>query len=729
MKRLLLVWRIFRREALDTFRDWNMLSVVLLLPFVLMPLTGVMLLEIASQEAAALARDSEIGEPGKKSPGSAPRHRVAVLGGASGLAEDRLREWDRFVITPVGPPLPSIEGVTEVGTGETISGAQSRQRDALREEIRRRIGEDEWDAVLLTGRKPAGGREDLTNTWMMVFSDGTVAKSEKAGTALAKVLERWRKDDRRERLKFLGQTESALRPLSFASEEVAPAARLIAHHAAAAVPVLLFLLLASGCYYAAINAIPGEKERGTLATLLSAPLRPLDVLLGKWLNVSLVGVAGAFANTVSLLLTGTLLAAAIVRQAATGAAAGKFAGMSFDGLAGWFLALWPEIGLLLLSLIMVGMLFGALTLLACMFARGLTDAPYLLTPFILICCLPAAFAALPSMEWTMAAALTPGLNLAVLIRGIFRQESLGAGLVALAFLVNATTSMGVLVFGAWVFQSERIRFSEAGAWKDLLARRTPGAPNAAVSCGVVVVLVIGIFYAQFLTAGLGLAVMAAVSQAWIAAVPLGAAWYFRFAWREAFAWRMPRMGIWPGAVLLGLTAWAAAYPVSRAIPPPPEWQEAFAKPFFQLLSQPGGFALVLLAAAVLPAVCEELAFRGLVQTGFLKRFSPPVAIVLTALCFGLAHFSFYRFLPTAFLGLMLGWLAWRTRSLFPGMLVHAMNNGIAVCAMAASQGSSVPAEPHVPWPALAIGASGFAAGIIGIVRWSRASPTPPAPRQ
>jgi len=84
---------------------------------------------------------------------------------------------------------------------------------------------------------------------------------------------------------------------------------------------------------------------------------------------------------------------------------------------------------------------------------------------------------------------------------------------------------------------------------------------------------------------------------------------------------------------------------------------------------------VWLALGLLPGVCEELFFRGFVFAG-LRRLGAVSGLVLTALCFGVAHASIYRLLPTFTMGLILGLVRWRTGSIVCSMIVHTVNNGL-----------------------------------------------------
>jgi sodium transport system permease protein len=87
---------------------------------------------------------------------------------------------------------------------------------------------------------------------------------------------------------------------------------------------------------------------------------------------------------------------------------------------------------------------------------------------------------------------------------------------------------------------------------------------------------------------------------------------------------------------------------------------------------------LLLYIAVLPAICEELAFRGVLLSGLRRKLRPVALVVVVGLIFGLFHVSLYRIAPTALLGMILTVIALMTGSVFPGMLLHFGNNALSV---------------------------------------------------
>jgi sodium transport system permease protein len=87
---------------------------------------------------------------------------------------------------------------------------------------------------------------------------------------------------------------------------------------------------------------------------------------------------------------------------------------------------------------------------------------------------------------------------------------------------------------------------------------------------------------------------------------------------------------------------------------------------------------IYLYAALIPAVCEEIAFRGILLHGLRKRFRPLFLPVAAGLIFGMFHFSLFRIAPTAFLGMVITAIALMTGSILPGMLLHFGNNAFGI---------------------------------------------------
>lgn len=93
----------------------------------------------------------------------------------------------------------------------------------------------------------------------------------------------------------------------------------------------------------------------------------------------------------------------------------------------------------------------------------------------------------------------------------------------------------------------------------------------------------------------------------------------------------------------------------------------------------GALLVNLFMIAIIPAVGEELVFRGLIQRHLADLFrNPHVAIVLASVIFSLMHFQVYSFLPRFFLGMLLGYAFHYGRSIWYPMIAHLVNNALGV---------------------------------------------------
>ncbi|MDP1978461.1 CPBP family intramembrane glutamic endopeptidase [Undibacterium sp.] len=103
----------------------------------------------------------------------------------------------------------------------------------------------------------------------------------------------------------------------------------------------------------------------------------------------------------------------------------------------------------------------------------------------------------------------------------------------------------------------------------------------------------------------------------------------------------------------------------------------------------------IITACLVAPVLEEMLFRGLILRSFLQQYSRWVAILGSACLFGLAHMNIYQFLCATIVGVLCAWLYQKTRSLWPGIILHSASNGAAICVyrMTVSKGGNVAWQP------------------------------------
>ena len=133
----------------------------------------------------------------------------------------------------------------------------------------------------------------------------------------------------------------------------------------------------------------------------------------------------------------------------------------------------------------------------------------------------------------------------------------------------------------------------------------------------------------------------------------------------------------------------------------------------------GGLLFNLIVIALIPAVGEELTFRGVLQQSLTRGLkNPHVAIVLSAAIFSFIHFQFLGFLPRMFLGILLGYMFYVSGSLWTRIAMHFVNNGSAVLLYYLNNKGVINVDvDHFGAMSLSVTALS-AVAVVGIIVWS-----------
>ena len=135
------------------------------------------------------------------------------------------------------------------------------------------------------------------------------------------------------------------------------------------------------------------------------------------------------------------------------------------------------------------------------------------------------------------------------------------------------------------------------------------------------------------------------------------------------------------------------------------------------------FLVIVVAAPLI----EESIFRGIMAKGFIARYQTTKGVLLSALLFGAIHASVLKLIPTIALGLILGWLYGKFKSIWPGVLAHALNNSLAFLTIAVGvQAKKTSDLGHFTWGEPVICVAGLlllAYGIFTLRRLPDSAPT------
>jgi len=431
-------------------------------------------------------------------------------------------------------------------------------------------------------------------------------------------------------------------------------------------PVLLLLWALTGAFYPSIDLCAGEKERGTLETLLSSPAGRGEIVISKLLTIMTFSVLTSMLNILCV---------------------GATAWMMVSQLTG--VGLPPRLSLLwlLLALIPTAALFSALCIALASYAKSSKEGQYYLTPLMLVVLPLVMIPMAPGQELHLGMALIPVsgivLTLSALIEGNYTTAlthlpivllvTLGCCVVAIRWAVDQFNSEAVLFR-----ESEKFHLQK---WlKRLLTTRVPRpTPQTALLCAMVI-LAIKYFVSLLLQGGsLQVSFIANVLVAQLIVILLPVLVLVAISSssvRETLRLGLPRCWTLPLAFVLAL-CW---HPVSVAVSQLVLYAYPYSNELHEMLTQltdtMSGFSpwLLILLIAVLPGFCEEIAFRGYILTGLDTKGRHLRAIVLTAVFFGITHAILQQSLVAFATGIVLGWLAVQTRSIWPCVVFHITNN-------------------------------------------------------
>lgn len=257
------------------------------------------------------------------------------------------------------------------------------------------------------------------------------------------------------RLAERGLSLATIKPLAVASENVAAPEKVGGNMIGGIIPYFFLLLAFTGAMYPAMDLTAGEKERGTMETLLCSPVSRVDIVLGKFLMILTASLGTVACSLFSMGLTFTVGGAVLAQRIGSGGsasarrAAEKIGSMTTLDPAG----LLGVVGLVLPMII----LFAAALFTISLFAKSFKEAQSYVSPLIVVIIMPAMIGMLPGVELNARLALVPILNVSLaskeLVSGVWHWDYL-----ALIFGSSCAYAAIALALAVKMFNREDVIF-------------------------------------------------------------------------------------------------------------------------------------------------------------------------------------------------------------------------------------------------------------------------------
>lgn len=697
-------WRnvslILHREVRDQLRDRRTLFMIAVLPLLLYPALGMGLIQSSLRI--------------RHQPGI-----VVVLGADHLPVEPALIDGNRFaaawlpegadpkrlvVITDLpGSAEQALESDSSQKAGKLVEQAQ-KIREVLHEDRQAAgelFGKSGLQAVIIVppdfGKNLMAVREQLSERHSAADIHANYERPEivcnKAGdkslvtfNRVADVLEKWEAAITQDWLKLARLDEKLMHPAVAETVDVALEEQLAASAWSKFFPAWLVIMSLTGAFYPAIDLVAGEKERGTMETLLICPATRTEIVLGKFFTVMLFSCTTAILNLASMGFAGKQIFGKLPSAGVSGPG-----GIGFPPLSALF---WIAI-----LLVPLAALFSALCLALATFARSSKEGQYYLTPLLVVTLGLTVFCMFPGVELDAFNSVLPVVGAVLLLKGLL-LSTLHTGALYVYVTPVLVTSLGYSALALWwaidLFKREDVLFREGERfelklWVQHLLRDKEPVPTfgEAAFCFVMIML-LQFFSLRFLRDRIALGepadrgtlmmqLMIVQQLALIASPALMMGIMLTTSVRDTFRIH------WPGWKLLGAACLLPflLHPLSFELLTRLHWffgdlpvgaQEAMAS--MSSADQPEWF--VLLTFAVAPAFCEEVAFRGFILSGLGRTGRVALAVGLSSLAFGVMHMIPQQVFNAALMGLVLGTLAVRSNSLIPCIVFHFINNTLGV---------------------------------------------------
>jgi len=272
-------------------------------------------------------------------------------------------------------------------------------------------------------------------------------KSEFATDKVDKYLKDYSDSVVKDRLAAKNLSEAVLKPFEVKQENVAPPEKVSGAAFGGIIGYMVILLCMTGGMYPAMDLTAGEKERGTMETILSSPISRMHLVLGKFFLVLTAALATAALSVLSMGISFNVL--------------GKYTshGVAPDSDAAELvlhLGLKTVLSVFLMAL-PVAVLFSAVLMTIALFAKSYKEAQSYLTPMTFIVIIPAIAAMLPGVELTPKLSLIPILNVSLLCKELV-TGTYHWNYIAIIFISTCVYAIAALFIAVKTFQRESVLF-------------------------------------------------------------------------------------------------------------------------------------------------------------------------------------------------------------------------------------------------------------------------------
>lgn len=659
---------LLKKELLDVFRDKKAIIMMVLVPILLYPLIFFGSMAVMTM----IQSNMEEGE-----------YKVAIVASDDGALKSavekhnenaKVEAQEKAETESTDQGNSSDDSVSQKNSASTSANGIATDVltlvDAPSGDYQEALQNEELDAYVTSSKDSSG------KTVYEVYYVSSITNSSYAAGIVRDVVDELSREESKEKIQAAGlDADVIMNPVVYESEDLASSEQSAGSILGMILPFLLVLSLLMGTMYPAIDVTAGEKERGTLETLLTLPVSNREIIFSKFFTVAIIGIISALLNIVSIAFMGIYM----IRLMGD---AMDSMGISFAGIdIGKFI---PAIIFTVLAILAFSLFISAVTMCITSLAKSYKEANNYITPLMLVVMLTGYIGFIPNIELTHTMALVPVANICLMIKNLllFKVEY---KLVAVVLMSNVLYAIVAVLILSRIYDSENVLFDEGKFSLKLFERRSNmkkgGVPTTGDAWFMVVFVMFAYLYlGSVLEMKYGFGGIFGI-QMIIFVLPLLYVLYTKRSILQTYSFRKTKLMNFVAALFMGCGTMLIGIILTNFVSMlfPTEAEMVSSGLMNELMSD--NELLTFAVVALTPAICEEMLFRGFLFSAFRGRYKIVVSVLLTAVIFGVYHMSIVRFFTTALLGAALAVIVYYSDSIFPAMMMHAINNGIAVLQM------------------------------------------------
>lgn len=626
------IWTILKKEFVETFRDKAFVYTNFIGPLIFFPVLLILIGEIASVKIENIKKESYI---------------VFYQGMLPESVVDEINKESKLVLKK--SPQKLMKYVNRVKFDSKYKLESNKHSN----ELFQLYEEKQIDLIIVS--KLVGNQYHLS-----VLSDQTKTKATRAFNLVSKTLDDYNKQKYNDILQKFKISRESLSPISTVESNIRPKQQTLGHHLGLIISFFIIFLLITAIHHPAIHSTIGERDGHTLNFLLMSPLSTREILIGKYINIALQGM-------LSLIPYGFQLFIAYYNFS-------KY----IEGIDVTFLT-FNNFALATFLIFSTSLFLSSISFTLTCMAKSMAQAQTLMSFIIFLVFVPLGLLKGLELVPEFNYAFIPIVNFALGLQDILMHGG-NSSFYFMSVLTNIVYSVLLVMYADYFFKAQNILSKgdagifEALSFKKIKMQTTNPTLSAILGLTIPFFVINSNSFSFMKNNPLYLTLFNSIFACLV--ITILVLRFYKTELKSSMGLEKFKLKDMLGSVILVMGMFPIVFYLTSKLPGYESIQQTMSQNMSSLKDLPIWVHLIFFA--LFPAVCEEIAYRGVILNGFKKRFPTFIAVVTTSLLYCMLYFSVTQIIPSLCLSMAMGFVAIHAKSIYPSILGHLTFSGFAI---------------------------------------------------